>query len=312
MLTPQEIQEKSGSFEKAVFGGYSMSSVEDLLIPMQEDYAALYKENAVLKSKMKVLVDRLEEYRAQEESMNRAILTAQKTADDLMAETQRKCAAMVADSELRLRQRSEDLQKELQKESEEAERSKAAIQKEVMAEREKADKIKADIQRELQAEAQKAVKARTELHKEVLAESERVSLAKTAAADFIVKLEDQFQTQLSQLERIKQMDLRPKDSDAKAASKPPITPAKVASKPTIAPAKAASEPPITPAKAEKKPAPVSQDTVVLPAKPKAAPTEDELSREIEGNISRILAASAQAEYINKPDDSGDTKVITPV
>ena len=139
MLTPQEIQEKSGSFEKAVFGGYSMSSVEDLLIPLQEDYAALYKENAVLKSKMKVLVDRLEEYRAQEESMNRAILTAQKTADELMAETERKCAAMVADSELRLRQRSEDLQKELQKESEEAERSKAAIQQEVMAEREKAD-----------------------------------------------------------------------------------------------------------------------------------------------------------------------------
>lgn len=290
MLTPQEIQEKSGSFEKAVFGGYSMSSVEDLLIPMQEDYAALYKENAVLKSKMKVLVDRLEEYRTQEESMNRAILTAQKTADDLMTETQRKCAAMVADSELRLRQRSEDLQKELQKESEEAERSKAAIQKEVMAEREKADKIKADIQRELQAEAQKAVKVRTELHKEVLKESERVSLARTAAADFIVKLEDQFQAQLSQLERIKQMDLSPKDGDAKVTAKP----------------KAA------PAKAEKKPAPVSQDTVVRPAKPKAAPTEDELSREIEGNISRILAASAKAEYINKPDDSGDTKVITPV
>lgn len=298
MLTPQEIQERSGSFEKAVFGGYSMSSVEDLLIPLQEDYAALYKENAVLKSKMKVLVDRLEEYRAQEESMNRAILTAQKTADELMAETERKCAAMVADSELRLRQRSEDLQKELQKESEEAERSKAAIQQEVMAEREKADKIKADIQRELQVEAQNAVKTRTELHKEVLAESERVSLAKTAAADFIVKLEDKFQEHLSQLERIKQMELSTKETPKAAApgAKPQTTPPKAA-KP----------------KTEKKPAvPVSQDTVVLPAKPKAALTEDELTREIEGNLSRILAASAQVEYINKPDDSGNTKVITPV
>lgn len=296
MLTPQEIQERSGSFEKAVFGGYSMSSVEDLLIPLQEDYAALYKENAVLKSKMKVLVERLEEYRTQEESMNRAILTAQKTADELMAETERKCAAMVADSELRLRQRSEDLQKELQKESEEAERSKAAIQKEVMAEREKADKIKADIQRELQVEAQNAVKTRTELHKEVLAESERVSLAKTAAADFIVKLEDKFQEHLSQLERIKQMELSTKDHPKTAV---------LGTKPQTA----KSQPAKT--KTEKK-APVSQDTVVLPVKSKAAQTEDELTREIEGNLSRILAASAQAEYINKPDDSGDTKVITPV
>ena len=301
MLTPQEIQEKSGSFEKAVFGGYSMSSVEDLLIPLQEDYAALYKENAVLKSKMKVLVDRLEEYRAQEESMNRAILTAQKTADELMAETERKCAAMVADSELRLRQRSEDLQKELQKESEEAERSKAAIQQEVMAEREKADKVKADIQRELQIEAQKAVKTRTELHKEVLAESERVSLAKKAAADFIVKLEDQFQTHLSQLERIKQMELGGKAADGPKSAPVP------AAKPK------AEKPAEPPRKAEKKSAaPVSQDTLVLPVPKDDGVSEETLTREIEDNISRILAASAQAEYINKPDTSGDTKVITPV
>ena len=30
MFTPQEIQERSDSLEKAVFGGYSMSSVEEL------------------------------------------------------------------------------------------------------------------------------------------------------------------------------------------------------------------------------------------------------------------------------------------
>ena len=273
MLTPQEIQERSDSLEKAVFGGYSMSSVEDLLIPLQKDYATLYKENAVLKSKMKVLVDRIEEYRGKEESMNRAILTAQKTADDLVAETERKCAAMVADSELRLRQRSEDLQKELQKETEEAERAKEQIRQEVQAEREKADKLKADLQRELQAEAQKAVKARTDLHKEVLAENERVGMAQKAAADFIMEMEERFQQQLSQLERIKQMDLRIEENE----------PAKSVPK---ASAKPASKEP--------------------------APKEQEISRQIEDNISRILAASAQAEDIKKPEVSGDTQIIKPV
>ena len=282
MLTPQEIQEKSDSLEKAVFGGYSMSSVEDLLIPLQKDYASLYKENAVLKSKMKVLVDRLEEYRAKEESMNRAILTAQKTADDLMTETERKCAAMVADSELRLRQRSEDLEKELQKAAQEAEQSKAKIQEEVQAERAKADKLKADLQRELQAEAQKAVKARTELHKEVLAENERVSLVKKAAANFIMEMEDRFQQQLSQLERIKQMDLKLDGTEAPKAPKAPAAP----KAPTV-----------------------SQDTIVR-KKPKSG--EKTMSQDMEEKLTRILAASAQAEDIKRPEVSGDTQVITPV
>lgn len=285
MLTPQEIQEKTGSLEKAVFGGYSMSSVEDLLIPLQKDYASLYKENAVLKSKMKVLVDRLEEYRAKEESMNRAILTAQKTADDLMAETQRKCAAMVADSELRLRQRGEDLEKELQRAAQEAEQSKAKLQEEIQEERAKADKLRADLQRELQAEAQKAVKARTELHKEVLAENERVSLAKKAAASFIMEMEDRFQQQLSQLERIKQMDLKLEGTE------PSGTKAAPAQKPSP------------------KASPVSQDTIV---RKRPQPPESDASRQPEVNLARVLAASAQAEDMKRPEVSGDTQVITPV
>ena len=59
MFTPQEIQEKT--FVKAVFGGYDMQTVDEFLEPLAEDYITLYKENAVLKSKMKVLVEKLEE-----------------------------------------------------------------------------------------------------------------------------------------------------------------------------------------------------------------------------------------------------------
>ena len=106
MFTPQEVREQSESFEKAVFGGYSVASVDDFIGPLAEDYAALYKENAVLKSKMKVLVERLEEYRKQEESLNKAIVAAQKTADDMVQETERKCAKMLADTEASLRERN--------------------------------------------------------------------------------------------------------------------------------------------------------------------------------------------------------------
>ena len=116
MLTPQEIQERA-VFEKAVFGGYNMKEVDDLVVPLTEDYSALYKENAVLKSQLKVVVDKLEEYHRQEDSLNRAMIAAQKTADEMVAETERKCARMLSDTEQLLRKRKEELQAELEEEN---------------------------------------------------------------------------------------------------------------------------------------------------------------------------------------------------
>ena len=80
MLTVQEIQ--AMSFEKAVFGGYDMKSVDEFVEQMTEDYAALQKENAALKSKMKVLVDKIEEYRSVEDGMRRALVSAQNIAQE--------------------------------------------------------------------------------------------------------------------------------------------------------------------------------------------------------------------------------------
>lgn len=97
MLTPQEIQEKT--FAKAVFGGYDMQTVDEFVEPLAQDYVTLYKENAVLKSKLKVLVKKLEEYRDQEESMKSALLSAQKTCDAMMKEAEAKCKAMLHDAE---------------------------------------------------------------------------------------------------------------------------------------------------------------------------------------------------------------------
>ena len=97
MFTPQEIQEKT--FVKAVFGGYDMQTVDEFLEPLTEDYITLYKENAVLKSKMKVLVEKLEEYRDQEQSMRKAILTAQRTADAMVAEAEKKAAKLMNEAQ---------------------------------------------------------------------------------------------------------------------------------------------------------------------------------------------------------------------
>ena len=39
--------------------GYEMEQVDKILEPLTEDYVTLYKENALLKSKMRVLVGKL-------------------------------------------------------------------------------------------------------------------------------------------------------------------------------------------------------------------------------------------------------------
>ena len=96
MLTPQQIEQVS--FGRATFGGYDMQAVDAFLEPLTEDYITLYKENALLKSKMKVLVSKLEEYRANEASMKDAIVNAQKTCDMMVKEAEAKCTQMLSDA----------------------------------------------------------------------------------------------------------------------------------------------------------------------------------------------------------------------
>lgn len=86
MISPQELQNKK--FEKAVFGGYDMAGIDEFLDVLIPDYTALYKENMSLKNKMKVLVDKIEEYRSVDEEMRKALYSAQVTARELVQKTQ--------------------------------------------------------------------------------------------------------------------------------------------------------------------------------------------------------------------------------
>jgi len=94
MLTPQEVSGRA--FSKAAFGGYNMAMVDEFLDELTDDYTSLYKENAALKAKLKVLVDKVEEYRATEDSMRAALLTAQRMANTMVEEAEEKKKAVLA------------------------------------------------------------------------------------------------------------------------------------------------------------------------------------------------------------------------
>ena len=128
MLTPQEVSERA--FQKASFGGYNMSQVDEFLDILTGDYSTLYSENAVLKSKMKVLVDKVEEYRATEEAMRKALMAAQRMAEDLVKEAEQKKADILREAEGEALRRKEEIARELEAEEyrlKEARQSTAAF-----------------------------------------------------------------------------------------------------------------------------------------------------------------------------------------
>lgn len=111
MLTPQEVAEHG--FSKAHVGGYNMKEVDDFLDQVTEDYGQLYKECAVLKGKIKVLAEKISEYRETEEAMRSTLLSAQKMAKSMVAEAEEEKKRRIADAEKLGLQRKAEVEREV-------------------------------------------------------------------------------------------------------------------------------------------------------------------------------------------------------
>ena len=114
MTTPQDIREKS--FEKAVFGGYDMAEVDTFLETLSADLELLQRENAALKGKMKVLVNKIEEYRSSEDAIRMALISAQRLGGIIEQEARDKAAAMVSEAESTANQLTKEARLEVEME----------------------------------------------------------------------------------------------------------------------------------------------------------------------------------------------------
>ena len=131
MFTPQQIEQIS--FSRATFGGYDMQAVDEFLEPLTEDYVTLYKENALLKSKMRVLVGKLEEYRSNEASMKDAIVNAQKTCDMMVKEAECKCTQMLSEANVAAAENAKNNDVLIAAENERVEEAKKAAAEQILA-----------------------------------------------------------------------------------------------------------------------------------------------------------------------------------
>lgn len=133
MMTPQEVA--NCTFAKSMVGGYNMASVDDFLDKLTEDYAALYKENAALKAKLKMTVDKMAEYRESEDAIRSTLLVAQKTSAAMISEAEQKRNAMIGDAAAAAQRRVAELQQEIAEAERRLESVRFQVDKELETER---------------------------------------------------------------------------------------------------------------------------------------------------------------------------------
>ena len=139
MLTPDKIREKS--FQTTGRGSYRAEDVDNFLSEVTASYEQMFKENGDLIKKITLLAKKIEEYRADEESLKMALLNAQKLADKIVAEakeTAEKENAEINAETARLHEIAEKVAAEV-KENAEAEAEKIVADAKVEAEKLLAD-----------------------------------------------------------------------------------------------------------------------------------------------------------------------------
>lgn len=98
MLTIDEI--KNVSFRKATLsGGYRAEDVDEFIDEVIATFEQLKKEKTNLVHKIDRLATRLEEYRADEETVRNALLTSQKMSDACIKEAKEKAGRIIRDAE---------------------------------------------------------------------------------------------------------------------------------------------------------------------------------------------------------------------
>ena len=127
MITAQDIREKT--FERSRINGYDMASVDDFLEEIAGELGNAQKENSVLKAKMKVLVDKIEEYRSNEEALNLALLSAQKLAVQIENDAKQRAAAMLADADRQVKARIGSIEEEAENQKRRLAEAQAATAK---------------------------------------------------------------------------------------------------------------------------------------------------------------------------------------
>lgn len=176
MLTPDKIREKS--FQTTGRGSYRAEDVDSFLNEVSASYEQMFKENGDLIKKISILAKKVEEYRADEESLKLALLNAQKLADRIVAEAKENAEKDTADAKAE----AEKLRADAKTDADEAE-AKAKRESDAIIESAK-------------AEAEKIVAEANRQSNEILGNINRKVTHETLVYDMVKKEASEFKSKL--------------------------------------------------------------------------------------------------------------------
>lgn len=198
MLTPDKIKEKS--FQTTGRGSYRAEDVDIFLDDVVASYEQMFKENGDLIKKISILAKKIEEYRADEESLKLALLNAQKLADRIVneaKETAENELSSIKDTADKLRADSEAESKKLLADAEaESQKIKSETEAAAAEMTAKAQRESAAIVDSAKAEAEKILADASAQSNEILGNINRKVTHESLVYDMIQKEASEFKSKL--------------------------------------------------------------------------------------------------------------------
>jgi len=111
MITPVDLENKE--FKKS-FRGYDIEEIETFLTELAKDYAKIYRENASMKDKNAMLTDTVENYKEMEETMRSAIISAQRTSEEILRNAHEQAETIIRDAKARAQELLNEADSEIQ------------------------------------------------------------------------------------------------------------------------------------------------------------------------------------------------------
>lgn len=105
-LTPLDIRHKE--FRRGM-RGYADVEVDEFLDEVADEYERLFKENIDLNERVEALEDKVSQYKRIEETLQKTLVSAQQSAEELKANASKESQLILRDAELKARQMVSDL-----------------------------------------------------------------------------------------------------------------------------------------------------------------------------------------------------------
>lgn len=208
MLTPDKIREKQ--FQSSGRGSYRADDVDAFMNEVSASYEQMFKENGDLIRKISILAKKVEEYRADEESLKLALLNAQKLADQIVSEAKEKAEKETAEATAAAEKKLAETEAQAQELSANSKRESAAI---IESARAQAERIVAEANK-------KSDEIIGNINRKVTHETLVFDMIKKEASDFKLKLAAMYKEHINLINQLpeivdEQLDSEKAEEDKK-------------------------------------------------------------------------------------------------